>query len=98
MSLRPCSEYHENVSTHAASCPHCGYPMSSNQTLNYFEKLAGWGRRISFLLLMVGLVISMNGVMQGDSFVLGIVLAIAGLVGCTLSQVQLGLIERSRDK
>ena len=47
MALIKCPECQKEVSTSAASCPHCGYPLQKAQPIQYETttvKIRCWGR------------------------------------------------------
>ncbi len=75
MSLISCPECKKEVSTSAASCPSCGYPLQGKPAEPQFEAyrrrwLTGW-----FIICLIGLPV---GLLLNIPYVWG--LAIAGII------------------
>lgn len=98
MSIKACPECKNDVSTSAASCPHCGFSVAGEQTLDYFEMRAKLLIKISVFLFGLGIICAILCLASPDLVALSIGMILIGVLGYVGGHVKLNHINKSRNR
>ena len=100
--LIECRECKNQISDKTQNCPHCGIPIKyeDDQVLDYIEKRARLGIRLSITIAILGLLLLPLALVTKSEIILALcaLLGVPGIMGVFIHSIRLYHIEQSRNR